>query len=165
MLTQEKLKELLHYDPEIGLFIRKVKLINSMKIGDVAGHKTDRDYVRIMVSGQRYQAHRLAWFYVHGVWPKDQLDHINHDKADNRIENLRSVTGQENSKNQPIAKNNKSGIIGVYWDKQINKWTAKITANKEKIYLGVFVDLFEACCVRKSAENKYRFHENHGAVL
>ena len=160
MITQKELKELLHYDPETGVFMWVV-LRQGVRNGGVAGSMS-YGYIRIKVKGRSYQAHRLAWLSIHGKWPKEQIDHINHIRDDNRIENLREATNQENQRNASMKKNNKSGITGVYWYKRDNKWLAYIMTGGKLINLGYFTDKFEAICARKSAEKKYGYHENHG---
>ncbi|MCK5236074.1 MAG: HNH endonuclease [Deltaproteobacteria bacterium] len=161
-LTQKQLKEILHYSPETGLFVWLTSPTKSVKIGDIAGTLGSRGYVRIMIEGKNYQSHRLAWFYVYGVWPLNHIDHINHIKDDNRIVNLREATGQENQRNASLRKSNTSGVCGVSLHKTSNKWQATIGANDKNIHLGLFSDKFEAICARKSADNKYGFHANHG---
>lgn len=97
-----------------------------------------------------------------GSWPKEQIDHINHVRSDNRWINLREATNQENCKNRSISIRNKSGVVGVRWTKGKTKWAAYIHVNSKDKYLGFFFDKFEAICARKSAENKHGFHANHG---
>jgi len=104
-------------------------------------------------------AHRLAWFYMEGEWP---TGHINHIRDDNRWVNLREVSNQENHKNQSISINNKSGVIGVCWNKKARKWHAQIKVNYKAISLGCFSDIHNAIKARKDAEIKYGFHKNHG---
>ena len=118
-------------------------------------------YIIIKIDGIGYKAHRLAWLYMYGVWP-NFIDHKNHNRSDNRIVNLRSVTNQENCKNASLRKDSSSRVCGVHWNKLERKWKAQINVDSKRIYLGCFDDLFEACCVRKSAENKHGFHLNHG---
>lgn len=161
MLTQARLKELLHYDPETGIFTRKTKYTN-MDVGDISGGIDNTGYIRIYTAGKRYKAHHLAWLYVYGCLSPIQIDHINHDRSDNRICNLRAVSHRENQLNQSIPKNNKSRIVGVHWDKRRNQWIASIRVNYKLITLLSRKDFFECCCARKSAESKYGFHENHG---
>ena len=162
MITQSELKELLSYNPETGVFTR-VKNSGRAKVGDVAGCKdSSNGYIAICVQNKRYRAHRLAWLYVSGKFPKDQIDHINHDRADNRFANLREASNQENHKNTSIQKNNTSGVAGVNWHKASGKWKARIKVSQEDIHLGLFIDIIEAAKARKSAEVKYGFHENHG---
>jgi len=133
-LTAEKLKELLNYDPETGLFIRVVFICNRARKGDIAGSIDKRaGYRCIVINGKRYQAHRLAWLYVHGRWPESQLDHINRNAGDNRITNLREVSNQENHHNLKLHVRNTSGHSGVYWNKKNKKWVAYITVNYQTI--------------------------------
>lgn len=106
--------------------------------------------------------HRIAWFIHYGSWPEYNIDHINGDKLDNRIGNLRSVTQSENCKNRAIPKSNASGVHGVYWDKHANKWKAQIRVNGRAITLGRSSCIDELKIARKEAEIKYGFHENHG---
>lgn len=101
-------------------------------------------YLRITVFGKSYYAHRLAWFYMKGVWP-DQIDHINGIKSDNRIDNLRSVNTQQNNQNKHKAqKNNTSKILGVSWHKKAKKWQAHICVYKQRKYLGLFEKIEDA---------------------
>lgn len=113
MLTQAKLKELLEYDPISGVFRRKIN-IGGAKIGDIAGTDNGDGYMKIRVAGKSYKAHRLAWLYVMGRWPKNDIDHINGVRCDNRIINLREATRAENKQNTRKANsNNRTGLLGV----------------------------------------------------
>jgi len=160
-ITQERLKELLHYNPLTGIFIRLTKPSNNRNIGDIAGGR-DGVYMTISLDGVKYKSHRLAWLYVYGVWPRDQIDHENHDKLDNKILNLKEATNKTNGMNQSKKSNNTSGITGVSWYKRNNQWQSYISVNGKITSLGRFNDFFEACCARLSAKSKYGFHENHG---
>jgi len=120
--------------------------------------------VQIIINKEHYLAHRLAWLYVNGEFPPDQIDHINHVRNDNRIKNLRTVSCKENQKNKLMHKNNTSGVIGVHWYKPRMKWKAGIKVNGELNHLGYFTSLREAAKARKEAERKYGFHENHGCL-
>ena len=162
MLTQERLKRLFHYCPSSGVFTRLVSTSNRVKVGSVSGYKKMNGYSYIYVDRKEYSVHWLSWLYVYGEWPKNQIDHINHIKTDNRIENLRDVTCGENQKNAPLQKTNTSGITGVVMCNSYGAWKAQIKVNRKTIYLGRHLDKFEAICARKSAEHKYGFHENHG---
>lgn len=160
MITQERLKELLHYNADTGNFdwhrrYRGCRL-------DRIGHLTRFGYLLIGIDGRSYQAHRLAWLYIHGEMPKHQIDHINGDKLDNRIENLRDVSQHHNCKNKSRAKNNTSGVTGVYWSKTKNKWKASIGINNKTKALGSFDTIFDAAAARISAQNKLGYHKNHG---
>ena len=162
VISQEQLKGLLHYDPDTGVFTRLVSTAGHVKVGDVAGTHEKSGYIRISVKNKQYRAHRLAWFYMKGVWPKNQIDHDDHVRHNNRWNNLFEATNQDNSKNQTKRKTNTSGITGVYWNKPLGKWEGKIKVDGKSKYLGVHPDKFEIICARKSAENKHGFHENHG---
>ncbi len=154
-LTAEYLRSILHYDQETGIFTRKVRTAHRVKAGDVAGCPDGRGYLQIRVCSRKYRAHRLAWLHVYGEWPEDQLDHINRDRADNRISNLREVTNKQNGQNASKRSDNKSGHPGVYWDKQKSKWRALITHNQKDIHLGYFENLEDAVAARKAAEKLY----------
>lgn len=163
MITQKRLKEILHYDPEAGIFIWLESNGSGVYKYDIAGSRLSGGYILIEINGERYYSHKLAWFYVHGVWPKEELDHIDHDTSNDRIVNLREVTHKENQKNQSLAKNNTSGVTGVSWYKPLMKWVTYISVNGKPVTLGYFNDWFEAVCSRKSANNKHGYHKNHGA--
>lgn len=157
-LTREEVLEDLSYDPMTGIFLRK------LKIGPrPASRITSAGYVQIMVKAQRHLAHRLAWLCVYGEWPSRKLDHKNHIRNDNRIDNLRLATPTENNKNRRLSKNNVSGHHGVSWHKGLGLWQANIGVGRKALYLGVFSSLDEAISVRRKAEVEYGFHPNHGS--
>ena len=162
MITQKELKKLLHYDLDTGVFTKLTRAANHSNIGDKLKTITWAGYTSVCLSGRKYQAHRLAWLYVMGSWPKEQIDHINHIRSDNRWVNLREVNHQDNHKNISLQKNNRSGVNGVHYDKKTKKWRAYFHRNQRFIGLGRFTDKFEAICARLSANNKYGFHANHG---
>ena len=167
MITQSELKELLHYNPDTGIFTWKVKRngSNGIKPGRIAGCLHDkghsRRYWRIQIKGKCYYRSRLAWLYVHGLFP-EQVDHINGCSTDDRIENLAGCTVGQNARNQKLHKTNKTGICGVHYEKKAGKYRARIGVNGYQEDLGLFKDFFEACCARKSAENIYGYSKNHG---
>ncbi len=160
-ISQKELKKLLDYNPETGLFNRKIDLANGVKRGDAAGHLHSSGYIQISINKILHKAHHLAWIFSHGNI-NFEIDHINHDRTDNKLINLRDVTHQENCQNKQINKNNTSGVCGVGWHKVTSKWAAKIKVHYKETHLGVYADKFEAICARKSAENKHGFHKNHG---
>lgn len=162
LLTQKQLKEILSYCPETGVFTWKQRMAKKTKIGGIAGTINDRLYRIITINGALYRAHRLAWLYMTGEFPEDDLDHKDGDRDNNSFNNLRQVTNQENQKNKRIDKRNNTGIYGVSRTSNRKKWSVKIGARDHYEYLGVFDDFFEACCVRKSAEFRHGYHENHG---
>lgn len=119
----------------------------------LAGSKKSRDYIDIGLQGIVYRAHRLIWIYHYNEQPKE-LDHINRNKSDNRIENLRLVTRSENLHNATAKRGNKGGCVGVNWNNNKQYWQASICINYKHDYLGSSKDYFEVCCLRKSAENR-----------
>lgn len=139
-LTQDELKELLHYDPDTGVFTWKVSPTNNVKVGDVAGCRYPEGYIKVHFKGKPYRAHRLAFLYMTGEWPKDQVDHINHIRDDNRWRNLRDVSHQENHRNMTRQKNNTSGVTGVYWEKAKKKWCAQKIAGHKSAATTVIYD-------------------------
>jgi hypothetical protein len=144
MITQSKLKELLHYDPVTGDFTRLVANSNRIKVGDIAGFVNSEGYKQLMINNKTYYAHRLAWLYIYGEFPKNHIDHINGNKKDNRIANLRECTNRENHQNITSQKNSTSKYLGVSWSNKHNKWFAQISFNYQKKYLGLFDNEEEA---------------------
>lgn len=135
-LTAETLRSLFNYDPTTGGFTR-IQRRGPFKQGSIAGTTLNTGYVAIIILGTPYQAHRLAWLYMTGYWPKKWIDHINHIKDDNRFENLRDVTWSVNQHNLSGAKKtNQSGFLGVSPYK--GKWVAQIQKNKTKQHIGVY---------------------------
>jgi len=137
MLNQILLKKLLNYDENTGIFTRRISLHGKVKVGDIAGTIANDGYCHIRVDSKRYQAHRLAWLYVHGEWPTNQIDHINGIRNDNRIANLREATRSENQQNRKTSNyNSTSGYLGVSVNK--DAYTSYIRLNGKIIYLGRF---------------------------
>jgi hypothetical protein len=160
-INQELLKQRFNYNPEIGLFIRKMKTAPGVKIGTVAGSKGCGGYIVITFNRrQKHLAHRLAWLYVYGYFPRHQLDHINGIRDDNRIANLREATNKQNMENLNTKSSASSGIRGIasYKTKKSVKWVARIMHNYKTIHLGVFDNINEAINARKHGENKYFTH-------
>lgn len=162
-VTQKRLKEVLDYNKDTGIFTWILRR-QGVKLGKIAGYKQKIGYVVISVDQKDYKAHRLAWLYIYGHFPKYQIDHINQKKDDNRICNLRDVTVLENGRNRKISNNNTSRIQGVSWNKGSNKWQAGIMINQKAYNLGTFKNKEDAIKARKEAEIKYGFHKNHGNI-
>lgn len=166
-MNVERLRELLSYDPETGVFSHQKKRTGVPYAGMKAGYVNESrgiPYERIKVDGKAYKTHRLAWLYVHGKFPDGEIDHINGNTLDNRICNLRDVTRQDNCKNRTKRSDNKSGVNGVVWYPPSQKWQASIAHDKKTIHLGYFSDIECAKKARKEAEAKYGYHSNHGRL-
>jgi hypothetical protein len=161
----EKFKEIYSYNPTTGLFTRiRDGGRADRRVGQIVGSlDTSVGYIRIGISGKVCLAHRLAWYYTYGYYPTKFIDHINRDKTDNRICNLREVNYSDNAKNMPLRSDNKHGTPGITFTK--NKYWARIQSNGQTINLGRFKTLEEAVEVRKAAELKHNFHANHGKVM
>lgn len=162
ILTQARLKEFLSYNPATGEFTHIYSPSNRVTIGGKAGWNSGDGYLRVRIDGAPHYLHRLAWLYITGEWPLHEVDHINGDPSDNRMDNLRVVTHSNNLRNAKRPRDNTSGIIGVSWDKRLNKWIAKIKTGGEQMHLGVYGNIFDAACARRSAESSHGYHPNHG---
>ena len=120
-------------------------------------------YITIEINNKPYKAHRLAWLYVNGEMPTNLIDHIDNNRSNNKISNLREATRQENSENYKTPKTNKSGVKNVSWYKNLNKWVVSISIKKTKKTIGYFDDIELAELVAIEARNKYRLEfANHG---
>lgn len=158
MITQAELKEILDYNQETGEFKWRKELGKRAMKGSTAGWVMPQGYLRVGIMGTQYLMHRLAWVYVHGeLQETSQIDHINHNKSDNRISNLRCVTHSGNQKNAGIRKDNKSGVVGVHWTSGIKKWTAAICSDGKIKHLGNFTNKDDAIKARKDAEKSSDF--------
>lgn len=162
-LTLERLKQVLDYQPHTGLFIWVVspdrpKRWNTKHAGKVAGGLNNWGHRAIRIDGRKYLAHRLAWLYVHGEWPQQEVDHVNCDKDDNRISNLREASRFENALNRPVQKNNALGLKGTSFDRRKGKFQAQIGAFGRHKWL----DYFET---KEAAAEAYRraSEEMHGS--
>ena len=161
-LTAAKLNEMFRYDGATGKLYNRVNLNPRAREGAEAGCTGGGGYRQVRIVGVDYFTHRLIWKMRTGSDPVEELDHINHDRADNRIENLREASTQENAMNLSRAKNNTSGVTGVSWYKPTQKWYAQIRVEGKQINLGYFTHFFHAVRARKLAEVGYGFHPNHG---
>lgn len=171
----DRVKSLFSYSNSDGLIIwnsrpsvefkteRAFKRWNTIFSGMPAGAVHIQGYIVIGVDGITEYAHRIAWAISKGYWPNG-IDHINGDRADNRISNLREVSHKENHKNRSIPKNNKSGVVGVYFDRKNTVWKVQISDCGNRVSK-TFDSFFDACCFRKSKEAEIGYHKNHGKAL
>ena len=139
-LTAERLRHVLHYDRATGFFVWRVRTSNRIKVGSVAGAPHNAGYVQIYIDGENHLAHRLAWLYVHGTWPENQIDHRNGIRSDNRFDNLRDTTPAMNMENlrRASTRNKTCGLLGASWSKKDRVWTAHITIAGKSTYIGAF---------------------------
>lgn len=156
-LTQARLKELLHYDPETGVFTWRAGSCNRWPTpGRVAGTPDGKGYLMVAIDGQRYKCHRLAFLYMAGKLPDAQVDHISGAVADNRWDNLRTATQSQNMQNRKVRVDNSSGYPGVNWNSAVRKYIARICVGGVRQYLGCFDDAEEAG--KAYLEAKARLH-------
>jgi hypothetical protein len=171
----ELLRKLLRYEPETGKLFwnhRPLEMFGKKRIwatwntrwaGREAFTSTDgHGYQQGQLLSRRMHAHRVIWAVMTGRWPTGQIDHINGVRNDNRLLNLREVSVSENRKNQRRRLNNTSGVTGVSWAHDKQKWLADIRVDGKQIYIGRFDDFEDAVAARKAAEKTYGFHPNHG---
>ncbi len=163
-MTRKELSKLVHYNPKTGSMTWK-KSRGSVSAGMPLKSKHKDGYFMAWVNKKLYLVHRLAWLYVTGEFPKQEIDHINGDRTDNRIKNLQDVSKTENQKNASIRIDNTSGMTGISFRKQTKKWRAYINHNSKIIYLGQFVKKEDAIKIRKEANKKYNYHEGHGKPI
>lgn len=150
-LTHAQLTRLVSYNPESGEFTR----LAGKRAGYKTGSPVKAGYVYVYLAGKTYKAHRLAWLYVNGRWPSGHLDHINHNRSDNRICNLREVTDVENHHNRRRITRSLTGFIGIAWHKRDKRWQSTIEAQGKALHLGYFKCLGQAIRARVNAEKTY----------
>lgn len=144
MITVERLREVLAYNPATGIFTRTIATAHRIKVGGNAGSQDKNGYLRIGIDSRSYYAHRLAWLYMTGVWPKSEIDHINGNPSDNRMKNLREATRYENNRNTKRRWHNAAGFKGIHWNHNSQRWCAQIKENGKTKYLGLFATPEEA---------------------
>jgi hypothetical protein len=162
---------LMRYDPETGklywlerprVFFKSDKdhkRWNTRYAGNEAFSPNNNGYLDGMIFRRMYRAHQVAWALHYGEWPKDQIDHINGDRSDNRITNLRVVSRSENCRNTKLRSNSKTGVLGVYRHK--HRWRATIYDGGSR-HIGLFDTFEDAVAARKAAERELGYHPNHG---
>ncbi|QBR52757.1 HNH endonuclease [Erwinia sp. QL-Z3] len=155
MLTASEVKKILNYDSDSGIFTWILPASKSIKPGRVAGSISSNGYLRIKINGKSYPAHRIAWLLVHNTFPDTEIDHINGEKLDNRITNLRIASRLQNNRNVIKRKDNTSGFKGVSWQLPNKKWVARISVNRKRLTIGFFDSKEEAAEAYKQASIKY----------
>jgi HNH endonuclease len=154
LLTFEDINKLLRYEPETGKLYWKRSNANRVEVGDETGN-FNRGYLEITINYHNYRAHRVAYLLTTGKWPKNDIDHCDHDGTNNKWSNLRDATRTQNSYNQTISIRNKSGIKGVRFNKLTQRYLTEITINGKNIHLGSFKTLEPAVRKRLLAEKHY----------
>ena len=170
-MIAELLPRLLTYEPVSGhlTWIRRDgetkgdKIFNTKRAGTRAGATANNDRYRrigINISGRKYLMleHRIAWLLHYGAWPTNDVDHVNHDGHDNRIDNLRDVDKKNNSRNMKLSSRNKSGFTGVFWCEPMKSWRASYC----RVMVGYYASREAAAAAVKSARASAGFHGNHG---
>jgi len=157
-ITREEVLQVIEPNFETGKLYWKTRRGGAAIKGGEAGSSTNDGYVKVHLNKKSYPAHRLMWLLYHGEHPENFVDHINGDRSDNRICNLRIVTKAENAKNRRATKGSKSGLNGVVWRNDSHKWRAFIRWDNRLEHLGSYIDFFEAVCARKSAEVRYAYN-------
>jgi hypothetical protein len=160
MITQDELKSVLNYDLNTGLFVWVKPTGDRVKSGQIAGSLRPDGYVFTQINKRRFMNHRLAWLYVNGVWPSDEIDHIDGDRSNNRISNLRPATSKQNKENTSIRSTNTSGHKGVHWDKSRQKWMAFVVHNRKFHNVGRFENVNDAITATKQARDALFTHHN-----
>lgn len=158
MLTQAEFLKNYDYNPILGTIVETGTFKN-------VGYINSKGYRVCTIYGKKYYAHRLAFLVMDGIMPTLQVDHINGIKNDNSWDNLRLVNNQENHRNRPKNKNNKSGFTGVRYNPKQGAWVARIHVDYHDIHLGYFNTKNEAIAAREAANIMYGFHQNHGKDL
>ena len=154
-LTQDRLKELVHYDPASGIFTRIKDVSGNAKTGDRLRSTNSHGYLQARFDGKYYVLHRLAFLYMTGVMPDVDVDHINRDRSDNRWSNLREATRSQNLRNSGAYKTSKSGYRGVSLKKKTGKWCAQISLKKKSHHIGYYETAEEAYAAYLAAAKKH----------
>lgn len=174
IITPEVIRQLFTYIPENGSLcwrertvdhfstIRAYSTWNKRFANKEAGGLSGFGYLYVTIYGQPLLKHRVIWAYVYGEWPLNQIDHINGNRVDNSILNLRHVSHAENGRNAKKPSHNTSGNVGVSFHSKSQKWRSYIKIGQKNYHLGIFENKDAAIAARKLAEKNYGFHQNHG---
>ena len=152
MISQERVKKLFNYNPLTGDLIRLETVCSRGKKGTIVGYLNNLGYLETRVDGKLYRNHRLIWLWVYGYLPENCIDHINRDRLDNRLINLREVSQSCNLRNTPNRADNLSGVKGVYWDTNRSKWHSMIRLNSKSYSIGRYKSFDDAVAARLAAE-------------
>ena len=159
-LDQNNVRKFFLYDPISGKLTWRLPTFNNY-VGEEVTSISKQGYYVVNFNKIPRLVHRIIWLYQTGYLP-EQVDHIDHDRTNNKWDNLREVSNTENSKNTSVSKNSSTKINGVSFMKSRNKYRASITVNRKQIHLGLFDDIASAIQARADADIKYNFHTNHG---
>jgi hypothetical protein len=154
ILTQARLKELLHYNSATGIFTWRQSRGTRRK-NAIAGSRHPKGYINISIDSKLHRAHRLVWLYEYGCFPDGEIDHINRVPFDNRRNNIQVVTRCQNTQNTGLQRNNISGHRGVGWNMQQQKWRARISIDGKTFYLGRFDTFEDAVSAYTAAASKH----------
>lgn len=172
----ELIRSRLSYSPDTGLLTwkskpgdaRETRRWNTRYAGKVAQARDEDGYSKITImTGKKnniFKGHRICWLLHYGEWPMAEIDHVNHVRDDNRIDNIRLSDRSEQNMNRSLPANNKSGFIGVTWLKSKKKWRAIAGYKRKYYFLGYFVNPEDAAAVVQAFRRERQFHMNHGAT-
>jgi hypothetical protein len=162
MLTADHLREIIHYDPETGVFTWRIRPSQRTFAGDVTGVAVRKDgYCSVKIGRQSYKAHRLAWLYMTGEWPEHEVDHRDRNRANNVWRNLRAATKKQNQENRTPRRDSSSGVTGVLWSNRDQAWRATIVIEGRKRHIGTRKVLSEAVALRAAASRQHHTHSEH----
>ncbi|MFA7308089.1 MAG: HNH endonuclease [Hyphomicrobium sp.] len=172
-ITADYVRSILDYDPETGVFTWKQRppemfrdtafrpkentcdIWNTRFSGKISGWPNGHGYIEFSILGKKCLAHRIAWLYMTGEWPKHQIDHVDCDRSNNTFSNLRKATHGENQRNCGVKANNTSGHKGVRWHSHSGKWQACIRVEGERHHLGSFESIEDAAKAYECASSKF----------
>jgi len=169
-ISVSALRDLISFDPKTGRMWWKdrpddMRWSSRYSATEAFLNVDSNGYLRSSIFGKNYRAHRVLWALVNGCWPRYQIDHIDGDRANNAISNLREVTNATNCKNKAIRSDNTSGCKGVRWHTQQSKWRATIHVKGKEKNLGCFDQFEDAVSARDTAKRRYGYTERHGEIV